>query len=58
MRQFYQVFSEFDQFSTQCIENLRWTNIRLIMHIDEPSEQDYYIKDATGVNSKFTFINF
>ena len=30
IRQFYLVFPEFDQFSTQCVENLTWTNIRLI----------------------------
>ncbi len=60
MRQFYQVFPEFDQFSTQRVENsqsfrqgianLSWTNIRLIMRIDDPSERDYYIKEATGQN--------
>ncbi|MQP26013.1 DUF1016 family protein [Sphingobacterium faecium] len=48
MREFYQVFPEFDQFSTQRVANLSWTNIRLIMRIDEPSERDYYIKEATG----------
>ncbi|WP_262917521.1 DUF1016 N-terminal domain-containing protein [Sphingobacterium sp. PCS056] len=48
MREFYQVFPEFDQFSTQRVENLSWTNIRLIMPIDEPSERGYYIKEATG----------
>lgn len=50
MRQFYQVFPEFDQFSTQRVENLSWTNIRLIMRIDDPSEREYYIKEATGQN--------
>ncbi len=28
MRQFYQTFPEFEQFSTHCVENLSWTNIR------------------------------
>src|SRR5690606_27187155 len=53
MRHFYQTFPDFDQFSTQrvensqsvthCVTNLNWTNIRLIMRIDDPSERDYYI---------------
>ena len=30
VRQFYLVFPDFNQFSTQCVENLTWTNIRLI----------------------------
>lgn len=60
MRRFYQVFPEFAQFSTQRVENfqsvtqrvanLSWTNIRLIMRIDDPIERDYYIKEATGQN--------
>ena len=28
IRQFYLVFPDFEQFSTHCIENLTWTNIR------------------------------
>lgn len=50
MRQFYQVFPEFDQSVTQRVANLSWTNIRLIMRIDDTSERDYYIKEATEQN--------
>ncbi|WP_430981145.1 DUF1016 N-terminal domain-containing protein [Sphingobacterium faecium] len=55
MRQFYKVFPEFDQFSTQRVANLSWTNIRLIMRIDELSEREYYIKKVTvDINSLFS----
>jgi len=30
IRQFYMTFPDFNQFSTQCVENLSWTNIRMI----------------------------
>ncbi|QQD15063.1 DUF1016 N-terminal domain-containing protein [Sphingobacterium sp. UDSM-2020] len=56
MWQFYQVFPEFGQCSTQrvensqsvtqCVANLSWTNIRFIIRIDDPIERDYYIKQA------------
>lgn len=35
MKQFYQTFPDFDQFSTQCVANLSWTNIRLIMRFED-----------------------
>jgi len=60
MRHFYQTFPDFDLSSTQrvenlqsvthCVTNLSWTNIRLIMRIDDPSERDYYIKEASEQN--------
>lgn len=31
IRQFYLRFSDFNQFATQCVGNLAWTHIRLIM---------------------------
>jgi predicted nuclease of restriction endonuclease-like (RecB) superfamily len=46
IRQFYLVFPNFDQFSTQCVENLSWTNIRLIMRLDSQQEREYYIREA------------
>ncbi|MGJ1322505.1 DUF1016 N-terminal domain-containing protein [Sphingobacterium faecium] len=52
MTEFYQVFPEFDQFSTQRVANLSWTNIRLIMRIDAPNERDYYFKEAIQVKNK------
>ncbi|QQD16420.1 hypothetical protein JAZ75_05950 [Sphingobacterium sp. UDSM-2020] len=48
-------FPKVDQFSTQRVANLSWTNIRLIMRIDEPREREYYIKKATvDINSLFS----
>ena len=46
IRQFYMVFPEFDQFATQCVANLSWINIRLIMRLDNKAEREYYIKKA------------
>jgi predicted nuclease of restriction endonuclease-like (RecB) superfamily len=50
IRQFYLVFPEFDQFSTHCVENLSWTNIRLIMRLDNAVERKYYLKEASEQN--------
>ena len=50
IRQFYLVFSDFDQFSTQCVGNLTWTNIRLIMRLDSKAEREYYIKESSEQN--------
>ncbi|MFD2966124.1 PDDEXK nuclease domain-containing protein [Sphingobacterium bambusae] len=50
MRHFYQTFPDFDQSVTHRVTNLSWTNIRLTMRIDDPTERDYYIKEATGQN--------
>ena len=50
IRQFYLVFSNFNQFSTQCVENLTWTNIRLIMRLDNQAEREYYLKESAEQN--------
>ena len=50
IKQFYLVFPDFDQFSTHCVENLTWTNIRLIMRLENKSEREYYIKEASEQN--------
>ena len=50
IRQFYLVFSDFDQFATQCVANLTWTNIRLIMRLDSQAEREYYIKESSEQN--------
>jgi predicted nuclease of restriction endonuclease-like (RecB) superfamily len=50
MRQFYETFPEFDQFSTHCVENLTWTNIRQIMRLKNKAEREYYIKEASEQN--------
>lgn len=59
-RQFYIVFPDLDQFATHRVANsgsathrvalLSWTNIRLIMRLDNPKERDYYIKEASSQN--------
>lgn len=50
MKQFYQTFPDYHQFSTQCVGNLSWTNIRLIMRLDDPKERNYYLKEASTQN--------
>lgn len=50
MKQFYQTFPNFEQFSTQCVGNLSWTNIRLIMRLEDSKERDYYLKEASSQN--------
>ena len=47
MRQFYQIFPDFSQFSTHCVGNLSWTNIRAIMRLDSEKERNYYLKEAS-----------
>ena len=44
------VFPNFDQFSTHCVENLTWTNIRMIMRLDNQAEREYYIKESSEQN--------
>jgi len=50
IRQFYIVFPNFEQFATQCVANLTWTNIRLIMRLDNKAEREYYIKESSEQN--------
>lgn len=47
MRQFYITYPEFDR---QCLANLSWSNIARILRIDNPSERDYYLKEASSQN--------
>jgi predicted nuclease of restriction endonuclease-like (RecB) superfamily len=49
-RQCYLVFPDFEQFSTQCVGNLTWTHIRLIMRLDNQSEREYYLKETSEQN--------
>ena len=49
-RRFYQVFPLFPQFATQCVANLSWTNIRLIMRLDNADERAYYLNEAATEN--------
>lgn len=50
MKQFYQTFSDYDQFSTHCVGNLSWTNTRIIMRLSDSKERDYYIQEASAQN--------
>ena len=50
IRQFYVVFPDFEQFATHCVANLSWTNIRLIMRLDNQAEREYYIREAVEQN--------
>jgi predicted nuclease of restriction endonuclease-like (RecB) superfamily len=50
MKQFYQVFPDFDQFPTHCVANLNWTNLRQIMRLENKAEREYYIKEASEQN--------
>ena len=50
IRQFYLVFPAFDPFATHCVANLSWTNIRMIMRLENQAERAYYIKEASKQN--------
>ena len=47
MRQFYVNFPEF---ARQCLANLSWTNICIIMRISDKKERDYYLQEASEQN--------
>jgi hypothetical protein len=49
-KQFYLTFSNIEQFSTQCVENLTWTHLRLIMRLDNEKERRYYLQKAGSQN--------
>jgi predicted nuclease of restriction endonuclease-like (RecB) superfamily len=50
IRQFYIGFPDFGQFATHCVANLTWTNIRLIMRLENKVEREYYIKESSEQN--------
>ena len=47
IRKFYLTFP---RFPTHRVENLSWSNIRLIMRIDNPEERNYYLKESASEN--------
>jgi predicted nuclease of restriction endonuclease-like (RecB) superfamily len=49
-RQFYLTFPSFEHFSTQRVENLAWSHIRLIMRLDNEAERCYYLNEAGSQN--------
>ena len=50
MKQFYQTFPDYNQFSTHRVGNLGWTNIRIIMRLSDAREREYYINEASSQN--------
>ncbi len=46
-RRFYLTFSEFPR---QCLGNLSWSNICLIMRLDDKDEREYYLREAAEQN--------
>lgn len=50
MKQFFQTFPDFEQFSTHCVGSLSWTNVRLIMRIEDANEREYYLCEASSQN--------
>lgn len=60
MKQFYQTFPDYGQFSTHRVgnspsashrvNNLSWTNIRILMRINDPKEREYYLMEASSQN--------
>jgi len=41
-RRFYLVFPDYPEFSRHCLENSSWSNINLIMRLDDREERQYY----------------
>jgi len=50
IRQFYQTFPAFNELATQCVANLGWTHLRLIMRLDDEKERHYYLQEASLQN--------
>lgn len=47
MRRFYLTFQEFDR---HCLTNLSWSNICLILRLDNKEEREYYIHESVEQN--------
>lgn len=50
IRQFYQTFPVLDELTTQCVANLGWTHLRLVMRLDDERERLYYLQEASKQN--------
>ena len=50
IRQFYLVFPDLTQLATHCVANLTWTNIRMIMRLNNQAEREYYLKESSEQN--------
>lgn len=53
MRSFYLTFPEF---ARQCLTNLSWSNICLILRIDNKEERNYYIQEAAEQNWSYRIL--
>ena len=53
MRSFYLTFPEF---ARQCLTNLSWSNICLILRIDNKEERDYYMREAAEQNWSYRLL--
>nr|DAE56873.1 MAG TPA: Protein of unknown function (DUF1016) [Caudoviricetes sp.] len=53
MRSFYLTFPEF---ARQCLTNLSWSNICLILRIDNKEERNYYIQEAAAQNWSYRIL--
>jgi len=45
-KRFYLVCPDFENF-THCVKNLTWTNVRLIIRIEDEKERNWYLKEAS-----------
>lgn len=53
MRSFYLTFPEF---ARQCLTNLSWSNICLILRIDNKEQRDYYMREAAEQNWSYRLL--
>ena len=47
---FKRFYLTFPENSTQCVENLSWSHLRLIMRLDNKAALDYYLNEASAQN--------
>jgi predicted nuclease of restriction endonuclease-like (RecB) superfamily len=50
IRQFYQIFPDFNELATHCVANVGWSHLRLIMRLDNEKERQYYLQEASSQN--------
>jgi predicted nuclease of restriction endonuclease-like (RecB) superfamily len=46
IRQLYLIFPDLNQFTRQCLANLSWTHLCMIMRLDDEKERLYYLQEA------------
>ena len=50
IRQLYLIFPDLTQFTRQCLANLSWTHLCLIMRINDEKERSYYLHETGSQN--------